>query len=358
MKTLLNKNFKQTKVTVLLLLLFVFGLSGWATTYSYAAVSGDLGTSSVVTNASVTLNSVAWSFSTTSATGVSYMGYDSSTGRGIQIGSSTNYCTSVILSTAAISGTINSVTVGAGSASSGNGTLTVSVGGVTYSPASVTLNTTTTPTTYTFTGTSSGTIVITYSQTAKKALYLKSIDVDYSTSSCTTPSAPVAGVNIAGEDTINWNWYSVAGATGYKYNTAADYASATDNGSDTTITQKGLVASTAYTMYVWAYNDCGVSDSTILSATTLKSTATAIPSVEADDDNISITTNNDNIEISSDNDMLKAVYVYNQAGILVNCSTDLHQSAVEVKEPSALGVYVVKVITEKKKVKTQKILIK
>ncbi|MEA3447506.1 MAG: FISUMP domain-containing protein [Bacteroidota bacterium] len=83
-----------------------------------------------------------------------------------------------------------------------------------------------------------------------------------------TPAAPTAGTHVPGEDTIVWNWTTVADATGYMYNTSDDYATATDNGIDTTYTQTSLDCETAYTLYVWAYNDCGESSSTTLNETT------------------------------------------------------------------------------------------
>ncbi len=84
----------------------------------------------------------------------------------------------------------------------------------------------------------------------------------------TAPSSPTAGTHVPGENQIVWNWNPVVDATGYKYNTADDYATATDNGTDTTYTQPGLDCGTACTIYVWAYNGCGQSSSVTLTATT------------------------------------------------------------------------------------------
>ncbi len=74
------------------------------------------------------------------------------------------------------------------------------------------------------------------------------------------PAIPGEGTHNAGENQIVWNWTSVAGAEGYKYSTINDYVSASDNGSNISYTQEGLEICTEYNLYVWAYNNCGVSD--------------------------------------------------------------------------------------------------
>jgi len=73
------------------------------------------------------------------------------------------------------------------------------------------------------------------------------------------PTAPSTASHTAAKTEIVWNWNSVAGASGYKYHTANDYANATDNGTSTTFTQSGLSCETSYTLYVWAYNTCSIS---------------------------------------------------------------------------------------------------
>jgi len=84
----------------------------------------------------------------------------------------------------------------------------------------------------------------------------------------TAPATPTAGTHVSSQTQIVWNWNTVSGATGYKYNTVNNYATATDNGVFTTWTQTGLTCNTAYTLYVWAYNGCGNSSSLQLSQTT------------------------------------------------------------------------------------------
>ncbi len=82
-------------------------------------------------------------------------------------------------------------------------------------------------------------------------------------------AAPVAGTHVPGKTQITWNWNVVAGATGYKWNTANNYATATDAGTSTTTTQTGLTEHTYYTIYIWAYSNSGASTPTTLRQTTL-----------------------------------------------------------------------------------------
>jgi len=84
----------------------------------------------------------------------------------------------------------------------------------------------------------------------------------------TTPPTSTAGTHVPGEEQIEWKWTTVADADGYAYNTTDDYSSATDNGTSTSYTQTGLDCETSYTLYVWAYKDCGESSSVELSETT------------------------------------------------------------------------------------------
>jgi uncharacterized protein (TIGR02145 family) len=86
---------------------------------------------------------------------------------------------------------------------------------------------------------------------------------------CEPPSTPTSGVHIAMPTQITWNWNAVNGASGYKWNTTNDYASATDMGTATTKTETGLICNTIYSRYVWSYNACGSSTPVILDQETL-----------------------------------------------------------------------------------------
>ncbi|MBI5217930.1 MAG: hypothetical protein HY958_03255, partial [Bacteroidia bacterium] len=81
------------------------------------------------------------------------------------------------------------------------------------------------------------------------------------------PAAPTAGTNTPSQTQIIWNWNTVSGATGYKWNTTDNYASATAT-APATYTQTGLTCNTAYTLYIWAYNACGASSAATLTQTT------------------------------------------------------------------------------------------
>lgn len=73
-----------------------------------------------------------------------------------------------------------------------------------------------------------------------------------------TPS-PITNAHFPAYTYVSWRWYTVPGATGYKWNATNDYASAIDLGNSTFITEKGLTCNTTYTRYVWAYSPCGES---------------------------------------------------------------------------------------------------
>ena len=83
------------------------------------------------------------------------------------------------------------------------------------------------------------------------------------------PAAPVAAAHVATQTSIVWNWNSVSDATGYKWNTTDDFASATEMGTATTKSETGITCGTAYTRYVWAYNGCGYSLSAALNQSTV-----------------------------------------------------------------------------------------
>lgn len=109
--------------------------------------------------------------------------WDSNNNRGVQIGtgSAAEKCNSVSLTTTGFTAAITKIVVGANTASSGNASLSVSVNGTPFTSGeqtSVTLNTTTTPTTYEFTGNATGTVVISITNSANKAIYLKSIKIN------------------------------------------------------------------------------------------------------------------------------------------------------------------------------------
>jgi hypothetical protein len=85
---------------------------------------------------------------------------------------------------------------------------------------------------------------------------------------CNLPTSPTSGTHSVSQTQIAWNWSTVSGANGYKWSTTNNFTTATDMGTATTKIETGLTCNTAHTRYVWAYNACGNSAATTLSATT------------------------------------------------------------------------------------------
>ncbi|NTW31366.1 MAG: hypothetical protein HGB12_01830 [Bacteroidetes bacterium] len=79
--------------------------------------------------------------------------------------------------------------------------------------------------------------------------------------SVSMPDAPTAASHSSSQTQITWNWNTVSGAAGYKWNTTNTFSTAIDMGAALTKTETGLTCNTPYTRYVWAYNNCGGSAS-------------------------------------------------------------------------------------------------
>ena len=136
-------------------------------------------------NGTKTLNNVDW---TLDGNG-SYWGYDGTKGQ--QFGSSNAPYKSLTLSTSGIEGTISKIVINTSGATSIAGSCTVTVGGTQFGNK-ITL--TKTATNYTLEGNASGNIVLSYTQTSSKAIYIKSITITYTPNSGgggETPDVPV-----------------------------------------------------------------------------------------------------------------------------------------------------------------------
>ena len=124
-------------------------------------------------NGSKTLNDLSW----TLAGDGGFWGYDGTKGQ--QFGSSNAPYKSMTLSTSSYEGGVNKIVINTSGASSISGSLVVTVGGVQYG-SKVTL--TKTATSYTFnapeSGMQEGEIVLAYTQTSSKAIYIKSISIN------------------------------------------------------------------------------------------------------------------------------------------------------------------------------------
>ncbi|MCX6280057.1 MAG: hypothetical protein NT004_18490 [Bacteroidetes bacterium] len=80
-------------------------------------------------------------------------------------------------------------------------------------------------------------------------------------------ASPAAGIHVMSQGQVVWNWLPVSGAAGYKWNTVANYETATDMAATTTKTETGTACDTIYTRYIWTYSSCGESGMATLTAT-------------------------------------------------------------------------------------------
>lgn len=157
--------------TICLLCLVGGGVNVMADTYTYTFNSGDL---EKTTPKTYTFDKVEWNVSGK----IAYIGWDAINGKGIQLASKNNSVTDVTFSTTNISGTITSVKVNSSVGSKGKAEISVKVGGTSWGTQT---NTATTATSFDFTGTGNGEISIELKNQVKKALYIKSITVEYTT---------------------------------------------------------------------------------------------------------------------------------------------------------------------------------
>ena len=188
----------QLRLIMLTLLCAVAGTMWGATTYFHTFAQSDFssttenGTKYFTLTQDVTLSNVDWKLELTPKSGGDkvYMGNVHDT-KGLQFGSGNYPASSIKLSTSGISGTIKSVIVNTSGASQINGTVKVSVSGTPYKcDGENSLTLTATATDYTFTGSASGKILIEWSQTSSKAIYIKDVTIEYEGGSTITVAAP------------------------------------------------------------------------------------------------------------------------------------------------------------------------
>ena len=122
-------------------------------------------------NGAKTLNNLSW---TANGSG-SYFGYDATKGQ--QFGSSNSPCKTLTISTSGYKGGIKTIKINTSGASSISAKLTVTVGGTQIGK---TTSLTAAATNYTFTADKvlEGEIVLSYTQTSSKAIYIKSITIN------------------------------------------------------------------------------------------------------------------------------------------------------------------------------------
>ena len=119
----------------------------------------------------VTLNGLTWKFEMDAT----FFGFDSSNGRGLQMGKKAEPATLITLSTEGVTGTIKKLVVNTSGASGTDAVLTVSVGGNQFGePASVTKS----AADYTFEDSASGKLELKWTNSAAAAVYVKSIAIE------------------------------------------------------------------------------------------------------------------------------------------------------------------------------------
>lgn len=169
--------------------------AAWAQVYTHTFATGELSD----TPDPVSLSGVEWFQSYNWNTRYSYFGFDTQNGKGLQVGSSKKSCKGFILATTGIEGTITTVKVNASTANQAVATLEVTVGGKSLGVKDLT----NASTDYTFESNGSGEIAIKYSQPeTKKALYIKSIEITYTTSGTTKQNAGIAFETTSYEATL------------------------------------------------------------------------------------------------------------------------------------------------------------
>ena len=170
------KNYHFKTLLVVCLMTIFGGMSAWGATNTYTyTFTKSPGLTTGQTSYNLTLEGVDWTLSSSAA--INSFSFDTNN-RGFQIGSSKKPSKDFTFSTTGIAGKITSITVNASTASSATATLTVKVNDTQYGDTKAL---TKTATDYTFTGGETGTIEISYAQTTQKALYIKSITVEYET---------------------------------------------------------------------------------------------------------------------------------------------------------------------------------
>lgn len=168
--------------------------------------------------------------------------------KGIHYGTSNAAVSYLQLTTSDISGTISKIVVKASGASGTSAKLNVTVGNNTFGSE---VNLTSSSESYTFTGANSGEICVRLSQnSAKKALYVKSIEVTYSEDVYTV--TPISNNSEWGTVSLSGTIITASPADGYRVSTTAPYTVINGN---VTVTQS---SEDNNLFYVLASSDCTV----------------------------------------------------------------------------------------------------
>lgn len=141
------------------------------TAYTYTFTSSQFN----ATTLTKTLGTLSWTLDYTKAASGTHFGSDSTKGQ--QLGSSTNSYSEVTLTTTAYDGGVKTIKINTSGASSTNAKFIVTVGG-TQIGSQVSLTSTATEYTFSSDEILTGDIVLTWTQTSKKAIYVKSIKIN------------------------------------------------------------------------------------------------------------------------------------------------------------------------------------
>jgi len=82
------------------------------------------------------------------------------------------------------------------------------------------------------------------------------------------PEDPTESIHTKTVHSLTWNWIQSGNALGYKVNLINDYDTSIDIGNSNSYAISGCNCYTLYTLYIWAYNECGVTDAFPLYART------------------------------------------------------------------------------------------
>ena len=166
--------------SLLLLCALITGTSAWAADNVSTVTTKFSATGNVTGKFTQTgdFTSAAWNLGVTWKSSASWQNLDST--KGAQVGSGSKPATGIVLTGSSIPGTITSVVVNTSGASDVIATVAVTVGGTGFTcSGNATASLTSSAANYTFTGTGSGDIVITWTNSSSKAIYIKSITTTY-----------------------------------------------------------------------------------------------------------------------------------------------------------------------------------
>ncbi len=242
---------------IMSLVLCVGGGTAWGetSTLTFTAACGGSGTADDGTSWTVTSDGTESNFDND---------------RGIHYGTNSATVKYIQLSTSGIEGTITKVVVNASTANGVSATASVTVGGNAFGGDAQSLSTTATD--YTFEGSASGEIIVSVLKpsSAKKALYVKSIVVTYTTG---TPSPSITA------DNISLNFNDTSGEISYTINNPVSGSTLSASTSDSWISNCSVNSSTNKVNFSVSENT-GSSDRTGTITLTYKNGSTTLATKE------------------------------------------------------------------------------